>query len=58
MGAKYTMSQANATAKYMQDKHTIRVVVDNDKLKKYKDIAQEKGLSLNKFIIQCIESQI
>ena len=31
MGSKYTESQAKASAKYMKDKHTFRLVVTNDR---------------------------
>lgn len=31
MGAKYTESQAKASAKYMKDKHTFRLVVTNER---------------------------
>ena len=40
MGAKYTESQAKATAKYMKDKHTFRLVVTNERkeiIKKHAD---------------------
>lgn len=56
MGSKYTEGQKNATAKYMSDKHTIRVVVTKDKAEEYKKKAAEKGFSsLNQFIIDCVE---
>lgn len=55
MGAKYTESQARASREYMKDKHTIRVVVTVEKANEYKSVAESKGKSLNKFIIDCIE---
>ena len=56
MGKKYTEGQANATANYMKDRHTIRVVVPKEDAKRYKSEAERKGFpSLNKFIIDCIE---
>ena len=59
MGAKYTERQAAATAKYMQDKHTIRVVVSKEKADEYKAMAEAKGFSsLNQFIIHCIEKEM
>ncbi len=59
MGAKYTESQKRATANYMEDKHTIRVVVTKKEADRYKKIAREKGFpSLNKFIIDCVENNI
>lgn len=58
MGAKYTQGQADATARYMEDKHTIRVVVPKETADRYKAIATERGMSLNQFIIDCIEKNI
>ena len=59
MGAKYTEGQKKATANYMQDKHTIRVVVTKKDADKYKKAAKEKGYpSLNKFIIDCIKKEM
>lgn len=59
MGKKYTAGQAKATAKYMQDKHTIRVVVPEKDAERYKASAERKGYpSLNKFIIDCIEKNL
>ena len=56
MGAKYTEGQRKATANYMKDKHTIRVVVTKEEADRYKKAAEERGYpSLNKFIIDCIE---
>ena len=58
MGAKYTKGQAKATASYMKDKHTIRVVVTKAKADEYKALANKQGKSLNKFIIDAIEKEI
>ena len=59
MGSKYTEAQKRATANYMEDKHTIRVVVTKKDAGRYKRIAAEKGYpSLNKFIIDCIEKEM
>lgn len=55
MGKKYTSGQAKATANYMKDKHTIRVVVPKEDAERYKSAAKENGKSLNRFIIDCIE---
>ena len=57
MGAKYTEGQARATAKYMEDKHTIKVVVTKQKAAEYKRMAESEGKSLNQYIIDCIEWQ-
>lgn len=53
----YTPARANATAKYMQDKHTIRVVVTKAKADEYKAMAAAEGKSLNRFIIDCVEER-
>lgn len=55
MGAKYTESQKNATAKFMEDKHVIRVVVKKTKADEYKAKAKAEGKSLNQYIIDRIE---
>lgn len=55
MGSRYTEGQKNATAKYMKDKHTIRVVVSKEKAAEYKRAAESSGKSLNQYIIDCIE---
>lgn len=55
MGKKYTEAQKKATAKFMEDKHTIRVVVTKDKANEYKSKAEAEGKSLNQYIIDCIE---
>ena len=41
MGSKYTEGQKRATANYMKDKHTIRVVVTKEDADRYKRIASE-----------------
>ena len=59
MGVKYTEAQKRATANYMEDKHTIRVVVTKEDADRYKKTAEERGYpSLNKFIIDCIEKEM
>ena len=59
MGSKYTEAQKRATANYMEDKHTIRVVVTKEEADRYKKAAKEKGYpSLNKFIIDCIKKEM
>lgn len=55
MGRKYAEGQKNATANYMKDKHTIRVVVTKEKATEYKKAAADQKESLNQFIIDCIE---
>ena len=59
MGSKYTEGQKKATANYMKDKHTIRVVVTKKEADRYKKASEERGYpSLNKFIIDCIEKEM
>ena len=58
MGAKYTAGQIKATEKYMQDKHVIKLVVTKEKAQQYKQIAQMRGQSLNRFVIECIEEHL
>ena len=41
MGAKYTESQAKAAAKYMQDRHTFRLVVTNERKEAIKSHAEK-----------------
>ena len=55
MGAKYTKGQAAATARYMQDKHVIKVVVTKSKALEYKTLAGMSGKSLSQFVIDCVE---
>lgn len=55
MGKVYTEAQKKATAKFMADKHTIRVVVTKEKANQYKSKAEAEGKSLNQYIIDCIE---
>lgn len=55
MGKVYTEAQKKATAKFMADKHTIRVVVTKEKANQYKAKAEAEGKSLNQYIIDCIE---
>ncbi|MDY5640983.1 MAG: cag pathogenicity island protein [Lachnospiraceae bacterium] len=59
MGSKYTEAQKRATANYMKDKHTIRVVVTKEEADRYKKAAEKRGYpSLNKFIIDCIKKEM
>ena len=45
MGSKYTEAQKRATANYMEDKHTIRVVVTKEEADRYKKNSKRKRLS-------------
>lgn len=55
MGSRYTEAQARATAEYMKNKHTIRVVVTKEKAEEYKELAEAAGKSLSQYIIDCVE---
>lgn len=48
--------QARATANYMKNRHTIKVVVKKEKAEEYKLKAKNKGKSLNQYIIDLIEN--
>lgn len=58
MRGKYSEQQARATAKYMKDKHAIRVVVPKEDADRYKAAAEAEGKSLTKFVIECIEKNL
>ena len=58
MSKNYTPGRAKATANYMKDKHTLRVVVKKVKAEEYKAAAQKHNQSLNQFIIDCIEMRL
>ena len=58
MGAKYTESQKKAIKKYMRDKRALRVVAKEEDVERYRIAAKKRGMSLNRFIITCIESAI
>lgn len=58
MGAKYTEAQKNATAKYMADKKTLLLVVPKETAERYQQEAKGRGMSLNQFVIGCIEKEL
>lgn len=58
MGAKYTKGQAKATARYMESRHTFKVIVTNEQAQRYKEAAEAAGKSMNQFIIDCIEKNL
>ncbi len=58
MGGKYTEAQAKATAEYMKDKKTIRVVVTVEKHKEIQKYAVEKDGSMNAYINRLIEEDM
>ncbi len=44
MGSKYTEGQKRATANYMKDKHTIRVVVTKEEADRYKKQQKKEAI--------------
>lgn len=58
MGGKYTEAQKNATAEYMKDKHTFRVVVTKNKEKEIKAHAKAMGESVNGYIKKAIDERM
>lgn len=54
MGGKYTAAQAAATAEYMKNKHTFRVIVTNERKAQIKSHAGSMGESVNGFINRAI----
>lgn len=56
---KYTKEvQARATAKYMEDKISLRVTVTKEKADAYKKFAEEHGMSFTGFAIGCMDREI
>lgn len=54
MGREYTEAQKRATSKYMEDKHTFRVVVTKEQEEQIKAHAKAHGESVNEFIKRAI----
>lgn len=54
MGKEYTEAQKRATAEYMKNKHTFRVVVTKEREKQIKEHAEANGESVNGFIKRAI----
>ena len=55
MGAKYTEAQKKATKEYMENRHTLRVVVTNEEKKMIQNHAAQFGNgSMNAFIKRAI----
>lgn len=55
MGAKYTEAQAAASRRHLEKLDTITLRVPKGDREAYKKIAEEKGKSLNQYIIDCME---
>lgn len=59
MGGKTSKEvQLKATQNYMSKMHTYKLIVPKDKAQEYKEYADQLGMSMNKFIITCIEEKI
>ena len=54
MGAEYTEAQKRATANYMKDKKTLRVVVTDERKKIIETHAEKYDGSINAFINRAI----
>ncbi len=54
MGKEYTPAQKAATAEYMKDKHTFRVVVTKEEEKVIKAHATSRDESVNAFVKRAI----
>ena len=55
MGREYTEAQKRATAEYMKNKHTFRVIVTKEEEKQIKNHAKAMGESVNAFINRAIK---
>lgn len=55
----YTEAQKKASIKYMTEKtDDIRLRVPKGLKEKYQSEAEKRGLSMTKFIIECVEKEI
>lgn len=58
MGKEYTEAQKRATSKYMEDRHTFRVVVTKEQEAQIKAHAKALGESVNAYINRLIEEDM
>lgn len=58
MGRSYTEAQANASKKYMKQFDDIKIRVPKGKREEYRQLAKDKGKSLNKLIIDLLEKEM
>jgi len=59
MGDKYTDAQKKASIKYLQEKtDSIQIRTPKGTKDRWKDFAEKRGISLNKFIVETIEKEI
>lgn len=58
MGKEYTKAQARATKKYLANIGEYKLRTNKGDIERYKVVAEQAGMSLNKFIIQAIEEKI
>lgn len=55
----YTQAQKRASIKYLKEKtDDIRLRVPKGLKEKYKKEAKKRGISMTKFIVQCVEKNI
>ena len=59
MGDKYTDAQKKASIKDLQEKtDSIQIRTPKGTKDRWKDFAEKRGISLNKFIVETIEKEI
>ncbi len=58
MSGAYTEAQAKAIKKYLKSKGEYKLRVDKKDKERYMRIAEEKGMSLNEYIIEALEEKI
>lgn len=59
MGEKYTDAQKNASIKYLKEKtDSIQIRTPKGTKDRWKSAADKSGVSLNKFIVEAVESKI
>lgn len=55
----YTEAQKRASIKYMAEKtDDIRLRVPKGMKEKYRSAAEDRGMSMTQFIVQCVENEI
>lgn len=56
MGRSYTEAQKKAILKYQENKVKIQILVEKDQRDRYKEKAEQKGMSLTQLIIHLLEN--
>jgi predicted HicB family RNase H-like nuclease len=55
---KYTEAQARAVKKYLDNIGETKVRAPKEDMKRYREAAEEAGVSLNQYFIEAIEEKI